>query len=132
MQFSKLSFNEVVLQEVEKYLKDLNSKKYAIFNNIPSKYLKETSDICGNIITQLVNGCIKDCDFPNKWKLADLTQIHKCEEKTSQMTYRPIIILPVLSKIYEKVMQKQINHFIDAYLSLCVVIGKVITHNTSS
>ena len=62
---------------MEKYRKDLNPKKSATFNNIPpTKYLKENSDICGNIITQLINDCIKDCDFPNNLKLADLTPIH--------------------------------------------------------
>ena len=39
-------------------------------------------------------------DFPNGLKLANITLIHKCGEKIYQKSYRPVSILPVLSKIY--------------------------------
>ena len=50
---------------------------------------------------------------PNGLKLANFTPIHKCGEKIYQKNYRPVSILPVLSKIYERVMQQQINSYID-------------------
>ena len=54
---------------------------------------------------------------PNELKLANITPIHKCGEKIYQKNYRPVSILPVLSKIYERVMQQQINSFIENCLS---------------
>ena len=58
-----------------------------------------------------------DCDFPNELKLANITPIHKCGEKIYQKNNTPVNILPVLSKIYERVMQQQINSFIENCLS---------------
>ena len=115
--FSKFSLSEVSSHEIEKHLQFLDPKKSTTYNNIPSRYLKDNLDICGNIITKLVNDCIKDCDFPNRLKLADITPIHKCGETMCHKNYRPVSILPALSKIYERVMQNQINNFIAKYLS---------------
>ena len=84
---------------------------------VPPMYLKENFDICGDVITDLVNSCIKNCDFPSKLKLADITPVHKMGEMICQKNYRPVSILPALSKIYEKVMQGQMNSFIEKYLS---------------
>ena len=85
---SNFSFSEVSSHEIEKLLQNLNPKKSSTYNNIPPKYLKDNSDICGNITTQLVNDCIKDCDFPNRLKLADITPTHKCGETICQKNYR--------------------------------------------
>ena len=79
--------------------------------------MKVNHDICDNVIMQLVNESIDTCNFPNRLKLADLTPIHKNGEKICPKNYRPISILPVLSKIYERVMQRQINTFIEKYIS---------------
>ena len=66
---------------------------------------------------ELINKTIKDGEFPNGLKLADITPIHKCGEKVCQKNYRPVSILPVLSKIYERVMQQQISNYIENCLS---------------
>ena len=113
----KFSFNEVSLKEIEDYLKDLNPRKACPTDNIPPKYLKENYDICSNTIMQLVNETIKDCTFPNRLKLADLTPTHKQGEKICEKNYRPISILPTLSKIYERVLQRQVNTFMHEHLS---------------
>ena len=79
--------------------------------------MKENYDSCSRNIMQLINETIIDCDFPTELKLANITPIHKCGEKIYQKNYRPVSILPVLSKIYERVMQQQINSFIGNCLS---------------
>ena len=117
VQSSTFSFNQVTIDEIDEYLKSLDSTKSTSTNNIPPKQLKVNHDICDNIIMQLVNESIDTCNFPNRLKLADLTPIHENGEKICPKNYRPISILPVLSKIYERIMQKQINTFIEKYIS---------------
>ena len=46
-----------------------------------------------------------------------MTPIYKENERTSKKNYRPISILPILSKLYEKTMSEQIYSYIDTYLS---------------
>ena len=50
-------------------------------------------------------------------KLAKISPIFKKLENTSVNNYRPISILPIASKIFERIMQKQMNDFIEKHLS---------------
>ena len=50
-------------------------------------------------------------------KLADITPVYKKNDPLDKTNYRPVSILPVVSKIFERIMQKQINDFIISFLS---------------
>ena len=56
-------------------------------------------------------------NFPNSLKSADVTPIHKKEERTMKDNYRPVSILPPVSKKIERNMFDQISSYIDKYLS---------------
>ncbi len=55
--------------------------------------------------------------FPRELKLADMTPIYKKGERTVDKNYRNISVLPVCSKCFERLMEKQITPYIDTYLS---------------
>ena len=111
------SFSEVDLVDVEKELLQLNAKKAHTQNDIPTKPLKETTDVCGPVLHYLVNQSFSNSDFPSELKLADITPTFKKGDKTCAENYRPISVLPVVSKIYERLMQSQIIGFINKRLS---------------
>ena len=50
-------------------------------------------------------------------KLADITPVHKKEDTTKTKNYRPVSVLPPVSKLLEKLMEQQIISYIDKYLS---------------
>ena len=50
-------------------------------------------------------------------KLADITSVYKKNDPLDKTNYRPVSILPVVSKFFERIMQKQINDFIISFLS---------------
>ena len=50
-------------------------------------------------------------------KLADITPVYKNNDPLDKTSYRPVSILPVVSKIFERIMQKQIKGFIISFLS---------------
>ena len=56
-------------------------------------------------------------NFPNELKLADITPPSEKGDVTNVENYRPISVLPAVSKIYERIMQKQISSFIEKHLS---------------
>ena len=64
-----------------------------------------------------INNCLRTCKFPDELKLADVTPIFKKGEETLAKNYRPISVLPVVSKVLERIMQKQISSHIEKYLS---------------
>ena len=55
--------------------------------------------------------------YPQKLKLADVTPIHKKNETTSMKNYRPVSLIPIVSKLFERDMYKQIISYIDKFLS---------------
>lgn len=64
-------------------------------------------------ISYIVNLCIEHGTFPEKLKLAILRPLHKKGEKTSISNYRPIALLPVFSKIIEKVIYNALNNYFE-------------------
>ena len=63
------------------------------------------------------NEIVQNNKFPTKLKLADITPIFKKLENIFVENYRPISVLPTVSKIFERIMQEQMNDFVAKYLS---------------
>ena len=63
------------------------------------------------------NEIVRNKIFPKNLKFADITPIFKNEDSTLAKNYRPVSVLPVISKIFERIMQKQISDYIDEHLS---------------
>ena len=95
-------FSNTSLEEIKCYIKDLDTKKKTS-GNIPSSILKLPIDICAEYIKRSVNTCIEICKFPVELKCGEITPCHKGDEETAKENYRPISILPRLSKIFERV-----------------------------
>ena len=86
--------------------------------NIPAKQLKQTIDIiCEPLMTIWNEEIDKNKQFPTKLKLADISPIFKKYETVLVDNYRPISILPIVSKIFERIMQKQTKEFVEQHLS---------------
>ena len=96
----------------------LNTKKAGTFMNIPVKILKDAVDIVAQPLKDIwkieVVGRRK---FSSQLKLADITPIHKKLETIKKENYRPVSLLPVVSKLFERIMQKQMIAYIEKFLS---------------
>ena len=113
----KFSFLQTDLSDIENEIKSLNGKKSNTFKNIPAKYLKLTYDICSPKLNVIWHNAIDNCTFPSRLKLADITPTFKQGDKTCAKNYRPISVLPVVSKFFERIMQNQIFSHVEQYLS---------------
>ena len=101
-------------------------------NDIPAKMLIGTNDIISVHISKMYNDSKNSEHFPNSLKTADITPIHKEKEKTNKKNYRPVSILPILSKLYEGNMNEQISSYVDKILSPYLLdIVMVTEHNTA-
>ena len=60
---------------------------------------------------------IENLKFPTKLKHADIAPIFKKLERIFVENYRPVSILPVVSKIFERIMQKQMRVYVEKFLS---------------
>ena len=110
------SFSKANLGEIRKQIHSLNISKPTTLNNIPAKILALTNDICSPLITKIYNKSIDNCNFPKAIKMADITPAHKKEETTNKGNYRPVSILPSISKIFEGNMYEDIYMYMNKYL----------------
>ena len=88
------SFSDITLEEVEQELSQLDPKKASTFQNIPPKHLKQVSDVCSNVLLNLINQSINNQQFPDELKFADATPVFKKGDNTSVENYRTVSVLP--------------------------------------
>ena len=62
----------------------------------------------GNSLAVLFNTSIETGQFPDSWKVARVTPIFKDLEKTNKSNYRPISVLLVISRLFEKLVTDQL------------------------
>ena len=108
---TKFHFKHTNKTEVMKVIMKMDDKKKTS-GTISSKLLKSNIEICSQSISDCINHAIDTGVFPSKLKTADIIPIHKKDDTMSKSNYRPISILPSVSKIFEKIMFSQLNtHF---------------------
>ena len=83
---------------------------------IPIASLKENIDITEIIIHNIFSAMIMHSEFPDDLKLADIHPLYKSVDATTKKNYRPISILPTISKVFKKLLQKQVAGFVDGFL----------------
>ena len=103
-------------KEVESTIKkDLNPKKAPGFDLITGKVLKEISKTCIQKITHIFNAVLRLEYYPSLWKVSQIIMIPKHgKNKTEVTSYRPISLIPVLSKVLEKLLLKRLNPVLEA------------------
>ena len=97
-------------------IKNLQTAKATQHRDIQTKILKEKSNIFARYFNEN-NFCIENLIILSDLKLADVTLAFKKKSKTSEDNYRPISILPDISKIFERCFYNQIHTFFNEVLS---------------
>ena len=83
------------------------------------------------MLTDCINDALSPGIFPDSLKVANITPVHKKDEANDKQNYRPVSVLPLLSKVFEKVIYDQLSQYLDKYLNsfYYAVFGKLIPHN---
>ena len=123
----KFSFQPVSVHTVNEVIERLPSNK-ATAREIPIKILKE-SEFTFEYLISCVNEAISSGKFPDSLKLSNMVSVHKKKDPTDKCNYRPVSILPLLSKVFEKIMYDQLYIHMNNFLNelLC---GFRKTHST--
>ena len=99
---------------------NLNRMKPTTEGCIPAKILVDNKILCAPLLCKCYHDSVITCTFPSNMKRADITPGHKKNETTSKDNYRPISVLPTVSKLFERNMyvdiEKYMNDFLSAYM----------------
>ena len=95
--------------EIEKIIQSLDSKKSSDIFGISPKLLKILSPAISETLSNIFNKSIALGVFPDHMKLAMRTLIFKGGSKVDVSNYRPVPVLPIISKVLKKLMLTRLN-----------------------
>ena len=88
----------------------------ATAGDIPVNVLKNCEN-CFFDLTNCINEAIKNNKFPNSLKLSDITPVYKKLDPSGKANYRPVSVLPLLLKVFEKIIYDQFYEHLENFLS---------------
>jgi hypothetical protein len=106
-------FTSVTEKDVTEAINDLKPKSSCGSDNLSNKLVKLMKDIIVKPLTIIINQSLHNGIFPQKMKIAKVLPLHKKNENYLFDNYRPVSLLPSLSKLLEKIMHKQLFHYFD-------------------
>ena len=109
----KFSLQVPSVDIVCRLLNNTNENKATGLDGIPCKLLKAAADVVAPSLTKIFEQSILTGIFPTEWKLARVTPVFKKGPKSDPNNYRPISVIPVVSKILEKIIYDQLYDYLN-------------------
>ena len=107
---NSIYLNPISEIEISDIINNLNSNKASDYS---PRFLKIFNNQFSYLLTTLFNDCISEGVFPDELKIAKVLPLFKSGDKDCINNYRPISILPIFSKIFEKLIQSRLIKFFD-------------------
>jgi hypothetical protein len=106
-------FKPASKQSILKQLKKLKRNKSTGLDELPPNMLKDCAEAIYSPLTHIINMSLRHCEVPAVWKKAKITPIFKAGDANDPDNYRPISILPTLSKILERTVHSQLMEHLE-------------------
>ena len=108
------NFNTITESETLSIINKLKSKNSSGKDEISNKLLKSIKDEIAKPLTIIINQSLKTGVFPDALKIAKVKPLYKKGDNFCLNNYRPISLLPTISKIFERVMFTQLYSYLNA------------------
>ena len=95
-------------EEIVKIISDFKNGKAS---DIPIVVIKKTANLISAPLARLYNNSLREGVFPSVFKIGKVTPIYKKDNKESIENYRPVSILPIFGKIFEKIIYTRLYAF---------------------
>ena len=108
-----VSFSELGILSI---IGSLNSNKAHGWDGISIRMIKICDETISLPLKIIFDTAFKSGSFPDKWKRANVVPVHKKGSKNILKNYRPISLLPVCGKIYEKCIYNSLYSYLESYI----------------
>lgn len=102
------SFTEINSETTTAYLSKIEIRKSTGHDGLSPKILKLSTPSLADPLTTLFNYCIRTSTLPSSWKMSNVSPIYKKGDTSDENNYRPVSVLPAISKLFEKVLFDQL------------------------
>ena len=98
----------IEVQEIRDAFAKVKTGKSFGIDNISSYFLKLALPFIENSLAFMFNTSIETSMSPDSWKIARVTPIYKNGDRADKSNYRPISVLPVISRLFERLVTNQV------------------------
>ena len=109
---SALKLRPATLPELSAAISRMSGSRAVGIDGVPLQAVRKCFPVIAPHLLHLINSSIVSCTFPDAWKTARVTPVYKAGDPADLNNFRPISILPVLSKITEKVVCLQLTSYL--------------------
>ena len=106
------AFKPVVVSHVCRLLRDLSSNKATGIDKISSKIIKIAAPYISDSLTLIFNHSITSSIFHDEWKTAKVIPLYKNGQRNIPGNYRPISVLPAISKVLKRILYDQLYSYL--------------------
>jgi hypothetical protein len=93
----------------------LSGNKATGIDKISCKIIKKAAPIISDSLTLIFNQAITLSSFPDEWKIAKVVPLYKNGQRNIPGNYRPISVLPAISKIMERILYDQLYDYLTKF-----------------
>ena len=109
---SIFSLKPPTVDTVYKLLRKIDEKSVGL-DSIPNKLLKIAADVVAPSLTAIFKASINTGIFPQEWKESRVSPVYKSGARNDPSNYRPISVIPVTAKIFEKIVYEQLYEYLN-------------------
>lgn len=99
--------------EMDKVIMSFENKFSTGYDDIPITVIKLAKNHLVRPLSHLINSSFISGIFPDKLKISKVKPLYKSDDRKNVSNYRPLSLLPIFSKIYERVMANQLTEFLE-------------------
>ena len=107
------NFRAETEEKIMKLITTLKPDVAVGYDNLNAKLIKDGKNIIAPWLTKIINIAYRTCTFPDNMKITNIKPIFKENNKEKISNYRPISILPVISKIFERACTDQLVKYLE-------------------
>ena len=111
---SVFKFQYVSKVFIKNFLKKLKRNKATGIDDLPAGMLKDCAEHIATPLHHIVNQSLITSTVPTGWKQAKLVPLYKSGDSNKVENYRPISVLPTLSKLMEKAVHTQLTEYLES------------------
>ena len=117
---NKFSIPQITIDTVYSYICNLEERKATGLDSISTQMIIRAGPLrIAPVLCDIINTSLKSGTFPSLWKLAKVIPLYKSGSAVSVNNYRPISILPVTSKIFERHVHDVLYEYFTANDLMC-------------
>ena len=110
----RFEFRTVNYATIKKVIMSMNNVDSTGLDNIPVKVYKRFKMTLVPALAKIVNECIRQSYYPQRWKTGVISPIPKKGDLHEVCNWRPVVLMPVVSRILEGVMTRQLRGYLES------------------